>query len=88
MRPTLTLLLVCCFSVARGQNTCATALAITPGLHVVDTVDGTQVPPNCLTAGVNTSHGEWYRYTPSADGGLFISSDLSVNSGDDTRLHI
>ena len=58
MRTTLTLLLVCCFSVARGQNTCATALAITPGLHVVDTVDGTQVPPNCLTAGVNTSHGE------------------------------
>ncbi len=88
MRTTLTLLLVCGFSVARGQNTCATALAITPGLHVVDTVDGTQVPPNCLTAGVNTSHGEWYRYTPSADGGLFISSDLSVNSGDDTRLHI
>ena len=72
---------------AQAQNTCSTALNIAPGTHVVDVVDGTDIPaPLCATGGVgNTSAGEWYRYAPVADTSVTIST---VASGVDTRFHV
>ncbi|MEZ4757696.1 MAG: CRTAC1 family protein [Flavobacteriales bacterium] len=76
-------------SSAFAQNDCSTALAITAGIHVVDTVDGAEIPlPVCATGGNSASNGEWYTYTPSSDISLVITTDLVENTGRDTRVHV
>lgn len=72
-----------------AQGTCATALSVNPGTYTVPSVDGAEVPaPFCVTPTALATHGAWYVHTPAQDGGLFISSDLAVNTGGDTRVHI
>jgi hypothetical protein len=72
-----------------GQDQCATALPVGTGTYVVTVIDGTQAPfPICDGSGVNATMGEWYTYTPSQDTALTVSTDLPVNAGRDTRVHI
>jgi hypothetical protein len=74
---------------SRAQNECATAIPITAGTYVVDTVDGAQVPlPACATGGETATNGEWYTYTPTQDRSLTVTTDLPVNLGRDTRFHV
>ncbi|MBL7983429.1 MAG: RNA-binding protein, partial [Flavobacteriales bacterium] len=75
---------------ANAQNQCSTALPITAGVWVVDTIDGTEVPePLCANTGTqNMDGGEWYTYTPSEDVALTITTELAVNNGRDTRFHV
>ncbi len=84
------LLLAMCFPVAIfAQNTCATALTITAGNHVVTSIDGTEVPdPICAANGPGATAGEWYLYTPDDDYTVTVTTDLVVNSGVDTRFHV
>lgn len=90
MERTLTLAAFTFFASAlSAQDQCATALTITAGTHVVSAVNGTEIPaPLCVGNGDGVDFGEWYSYTPSADLGLKITSDLPINSGGDTRFHI
>ncbi|MFZ1688494.1 MAG: FG-GAP-like repeat-containing protein [Flavobacteriales bacterium] len=75
--------------VASAQNTCATALAVGAGTHLVVGIDGTQIPiPLCATGGTGATGAEWYSYTPAADHGLTITTDLVQNMGGDTRFHV
>lgn len=73
-----------------GQDTCQTALPVSgPGLYVVATVNGSQVPsPICADNGAGATAGEWYAYTPAADHTVTITTDLAVNANKDTRVHI
>ena len=72
-----------------AQNTCATALNIAPGTHVVQAVDGTEISsPYCVSTGLPASMAEWFRYTPLEDHGVTVTTDLLVNSGGDTRFHV
>lgn len=72
-----------------SQNTCATALPITAGNHVVTVVDGTEVPaPICAANGPGATAGEWYLYTPADDYTVTVTTDLAVNAGEDTRFHV
>lgn len=72
-----------------AQSSCNTALSITAGLHTVDAVDGPEVPmPVCAPNGTGASAGKWYVYTPTDDYTVRVSSDLSQNTGKDTRVHI
>jgi len=73
----------------KAQNDCPTAIPISAGIHVVDTIDGTEIPlPVCASGGNTATNGEWYSYTPSSDISLVVSTDLAENTGLDTRVHI
>ncbi|TKS56962.1 T9SS type A sorting domain-containing protein [Mesohalobacter halotolerans] len=78
-----------------AQDTCAGAVAVTPGITTVGTIDGTDVPsPICALNGtVDTNPaGEWYSYTSSQDEVVTVTTDLPQNDGmtnsNDTRVHI
>ena len=76
-----------------GQDTCASALNITTGLHVVTSVNGTDVPtPICAANGAITHGspaGEWYTYTPTQNYNLTITTDIAQNTPRiDTRFHV
>lgn len=90
MRTNLTLLsLTFLATAAQAQNSCSTALPITPGTYTVAAVNGPEIPvPICAPNGVGALHTEWYSYTPDADYSLTVSTDLPQNAGRDTRFHI
>ncbi|PNQ75446.1 RNA-binding protein [Hanstruepera neustonica] len=47
------------------------------------------MPPEfCVGNGTNVTAGEWYRYTPTEDTYLTVTTELQQNSGGDTRVHI
>lgn len=72
-----------------AQDTCATALPITQGLHTVTAIDGSEFPPSdCTQNDVLATNGEWYIYTPTQDYNVTISTDLVENTGGDTRFHV
>jgi hypothetical protein len=74
---------------SQAQNTCATASAVVAGTYVVSAVDGTDVPAViCAENGTGATAGEWYKYTPSADYTVTVTTDLAASAGVDTRVHI
>jgi hypothetical protein len=88
-RITLLLILGLTTQMNRAQSTCATASSISAGTHVVDAINGTEVPnPICADNGTGATMGKWYTYTPSQNYSLTITSDLEINSGKDTRFHV
>jgi hypothetical protein len=89
MKKTLTLLpCLLAFPALHAQNSCAEALAVGVGDHVVPAITGTQPPdPICAPNGPATL-ANWYTYTPAEDQSITISTDLPGNNGTDTRLHV
>jgi hypothetical protein len=80
---------------AKAQDTCASAVVITAGFHVVGPINGTQVPSPCEggdaipATGGRIPAGEWYAYTPTQNYTVTVSSDITQNTPRvDTRLHI
>ncbi|WP_432671590.1 FG-GAP-like repeat-containing protein [Flavobacterium sp. SM2513] len=75
-----------------AQNTCSTAVPITAGLHIVTSIDGTDVPtPICALNGVVSSNGkgEWYSYTPVENHTVTVTTNIVENTPTvDTRVHI
>ena len=56
---TLIALLGLSIQLSNGQSTCATALPITAGTHIVDAVNGTEVPtPICADNGPGATTGK------------------------------
>jgi hypothetical protein len=88
----ITLIIVLLFlgQLTKAQDTCLSALPITAaGTFAVTAVNGTEVPsPICADNGIGATAGEWYAYTPTADHTVTVTSDLSVNNGKDTRVHV
>jgi len=86
MRSLFTLFLLVVTTAAFGQNSCSTALTITPGTYTVSGIDGPEATtPICIATGV-ASAAEWYKYTPTQDTAITITTDLG--SGTDTRIQI
>ena len=74
---------------AFGQNTCNTAQVITAGIYVINVIDGTQVPdPVCASGGTGATAGEWYKYVPTDNFTVTVTTDLAINSAIDNRVHI
>lgn len=74
---------------SQAQNTCATASAVVAGTYVVSAVDGSDVPlVLCADGGTGATAGEWYKYTPSADYTVTVTTDLAATAGADTRFHV
>ena len=85
---TLLLLLISTIQNTIAQDTCETALSIGPGTYTVLAVDGTQIPiPDCINGG-NPTAGEWYKYIPTQNYTVTVTTDLAINICKDTRLHI
>jgi len=75
----------------QAQDTCASAVAVTPGITTVGTINGTEAPqPLCALNGPVPTNpaGEWYSYTPTQDEVVTVTSDLPQNAANDTRLHV
>ncbi len=93
----ITLLLVLLFTVqySKAQDTCATAVPITPGFYLVTAINGSQVPtPLCDTQYGEVPvdrppAGEWYVYTPTENHSVTVTTDLVQNTPlIDTRFHV
>jgi hypothetical protein len=75
--------------VTNAQNTCATALPITAGSHIVSVIDGpTPISVLCGPNTTNATLSEWYTYTPTSNYTVTITTDLTINSGKDTRFNV
>ena len=71
-----------------AQDTCDTAPTIGVGIHTISAINGTQIPtPDCIGPG-NSTAGEWYKYIPTQDYTVTVTTDLPINLCKDTRLHI
>ena len=94
MKKNIFIFVQCLFSIwSFAQDTCATAIPITAGLHVVTAVNGTDIPsPICASNGViagTNGKGEWYSYTPTQNYTVTISTNISQNNPlVDTRFHV
>lgn len=82
-------------SISFGQtssDTCSATDSATPisasGVFAVSAVNGTTPDPICPDNTNSASNGEWYRYTPSDDYFVTVTTNLTQNSGKDTRVHI
>jgi 3'-phosphoadenosine 5'-phosphosulfate sulfotransferase len=75
-----------------SSDSCALADAATAitgaGTFTVSNINGDAPDPVCPDNQIIAPNGEWYKYTPSGDFYVTVSSDLVVNGGMDTRLHI
>jgi len=72
-----------------AQSTCNTAQVITAGSYIIDTINGTGVPtPVCASGGDGATAGKWYKYTPTANYTVTVTTDLAVNPDIDNRVHI
>ena len=96
-KPLLTILICLITFLIKAQtnsNSCLDANTDTaivgPGVFTINgIIDGTEIPtPICAANGTGATNGEWYRYIPTNDYTVTISTDLTQNSGKDTRLHI
>ncbi len=64
-------------------ETCATAVAVSPGTYMADgPATGNGAANICFS---NATHADWYSYTPTSDGTIDISA---CNGGADTRLSV
>jgi hypothetical protein len=75
-----------------SSDTCANANNATPisgpGVFNISDVNGTAPSTICSGGTSVAQNGEWYRYIPSANYFVTVSSNLSQNSGKDTRVQI
>ncbi|WP_338732339.1 FG-GAP-like repeat-containing protein [Mangrovimonas cancribranchiae] len=86
-------ILATCFANAQAGYTCNEAISVSA--HDTNTVTvpgiiGTEIPaPICASNGSSgTSGGYWYIFQPSVSTTYTLTTDLSVNSGGDTRMHV
>ena len=86
----LPVMIACIGGFTQAQSTCSTPTVITAGQYTVDTIMGTDIPaPICAQNGTaGTDASEWYEYTPTDDYSIVLSTDLAMNAGGDTRVHV
>ncbi len=73
-----------------GQSTCATAQEITAGTYSLTSINGTEVPlPVCASGGAGANAGMWYKYTPTENLEITVTTDFpAINGNIDTRVHV
>ena len=86
---TLLFILVFGLQIANAQTTCTAALPAAAGMTTVGTILGTEIPtPNCMGGTATIPLSEWYSYTPTQNYTVTITTDLEINTGLDTRIHV
>ena len=84
---TLTLAFLMASYLGQAQDGCATALPITAGQYSIGIIDGQANQTICAGTGI-AGAAEWYKYTPTRNYHVTLTTDLEVNSGKDTRFHV
>ncbi|HTO16036.1 MAG TPA: FG-GAP-like repeat-containing protein [Edaphocola sp.] len=88
MKKILTLLIISAsYLQLQAQSSCITALPITVGTYLCDSITG-QGPPSSCTGGSLAQNAQWFVYTPTQNVNVKITTDLLVNSGGDTNIGI
>jgi ASPIC and UnbV/FG-GAP-like repeat/Secretion system C-terminal sorting domain len=73
----------------QAQNDCSSATTINAGMHSISAIDGTDLPTfSCAGDMAFATAAEWYRYVPSQDLNLTVSTDFTQNAGLDTRISV
>ena len=89
MKKITLLLALIAFQLNYSQDTCATAQVITAGTYTVTAVNGTDVPdPICAANGAGAAAGEHIIVSKDCSEFQFVTTDLPVNAGGDTRFHV
>ena len=88
MKTNFTSFLLLTFLGLNAQQNCQEALAVSPGVHTVDAVDGILSAATCFTNNNNVDYAKWYSYTPTENQNVTISTDLVQNDLLDTRVSI
>ena len=72
-----------------AQQTCATAQIITANTFAFPTINGTEVPTLfCSTGGSGATAANWYKYTPTQDFAVTVTTDFVTNGNIDNRVQI
>jgi hypothetical protein len=75
-----------------SSDSCSDASSATPitapGVYNVGDIDGDAPNPICPDNTNSAPNGEWFKYEPTADYFVTVTSDLPQNNNEDTRLHI
>lgn len=88
-KSTCLIILFFVFQFSNAQNTCITALPISAGSYQIPIIDGAEIPmPICTANATGATAGEWYTYTPTQNYNLTVTTELLINSGNDTRFHV
>jgi PKD repeat protein len=75
--------------VSVAQQSCDSALVMTAGIGTIATITGTEVPAQmCATGGSGATAANWYKYTPSQDYSVTLSTVFTSNIGIDNRVHV
>lgn len=91
MKLNFTFALFCLLPIGlRAQQTCATATPITPGTYQAYLMPGTEIPSPICADGINNTpdRAVWFKYTPSLNQNVTVSTDVAGYPIVDTRLHI
>lgn len=91
MKQLFTLTFLCLSPLAAlAQANCQQALAVTPGIHNVMLLSGTQLPqPVCTSGQQNTpDRGAWFAYTPTDTYTANVKTYIEGYPVIDTRVHI
>jgi hypothetical protein len=72
------------FQIIESLNPCSAVTTITAGTTTVNAIDGPNQSTTCSTA----SLAKWYRYVPSQNFHLTITSDLAANICKDTNFSV
>jgi PKD repeat protein len=88
------ILLIICLSFAvcsasLAQQTCLTSQTITAGSITIPAINGTEVPATvCTTGGVGATAANWYKYTPSQNYEVTVTTNFVSNGNVDNRVNV
>jgi hypothetical protein len=90
MKKIIIIVIVCMtFLVSNAQNennTCADATNVTVGTYTVTAINGSQAPTPLCGLNASGTMGEWYKYTPTQNYTVTVTTDLLINICKDTRI--
>lgn len=84
---TLLLFVISFFIKGNAQSSCETSSLVTVGTYAMGVVNGTGPTVYCIDTGTATA-GLWYKYIPTQNYNVTITTNLPVNAGKDTRFHV
>ncbi|MFN7295261.1 MAG: CRTAC1 family protein, partial [Bacteroidota bacterium] len=75
--------------IAQAQQSCSTAQVINAGVYGMTAINGTQVPASiCISGSLTATAANWYKYTPTQDYAVTITSDFPSNGLTDNRVNV
>ncbi|MFN4854764.1 MAG: FG-GAP-like repeat-containing protein [Bacteroidota bacterium] len=72
-----------------SQTTCNSAQNVGAGSHTISIINGIEVPASiCADGGAGATAANWYKYVPTQDYEVTVTTNLPINTPVDNRVHI